>query len=52
MLFWTPDEFRKFISVVANPELKAYYMTLYYTGMRKVKRKLLHGKIEILRIIR
>ena len=35
MLFWTPDEFRKFISVVANPELKAYYMTLYYTGMRK-----------------
>lgn len=35
MLFWTRDEFQKFIEAVKDkPQSYAAYMTLYYTGMR------------------
>jgi integrase len=35
MLFWTKEEFDKFISVVDNPTHKAIFMFLFYTGRRK-----------------
>ncbi len=35
MLFWTKDEFERFIEAVKDkPQSYAAYMTLYYTGMR------------------
>ena len=36
MLFWTKDEFARFIEAVRDkPAAYAIYMTLYYTGMRE-----------------
>lgn len=35
MLFWTLEEFSRFIACVKQEELYAYFNTLYYTGMRK-----------------
>ncbi|MCM1042722.1 MAG: site-specific integrase, partial [Corallococcus sp.] len=35
MLFWTAEEFTKFIAVVDDQVLHSYYYTLYYTGCRK-----------------
>jgi len=36
MLFWTKDEFAKFIEVIKDkPAAYTMYMTLYYTGMRE-----------------
>lgn len=35
MLFWTPDEFSKFIQCVEPEDFKPYFYALYYTGARK-----------------
>lgn len=35
MLFWTREEFDKFISVVNNPIYHAFFSTLFFTGRRK-----------------
>lgn len=35
MLFWTREEFEKFIAVVDNPTHKAIFMFLFFTGRRK-----------------
>ena len=35
MLFWTREEFDKFISVVDNPTFSTLFSTLYFTGRRK-----------------
>lgn len=35
MLFWTPDEFNKFIQCVEPEDFKPYFYALYYTGARK-----------------
>lgn len=31
---WSPEEFSKFISFVDNPVYKAFFITLFYTGLR------------------
>lgn len=33
--YWTLEEFKKFISVVDDQQYYAFFMTLYYSGMRK-----------------
>lgn len=35
MLYWTPDDFRKFIQCVDKPILKTFFKTLYWTGIRR-----------------
>lgn len=35
MEFWTLEEFKKFISVVDDLMYRAFFMTLYFSGMRK-----------------
>ena len=35
MLFWTPEEFKQFISVVDRPDYKALYTFLYLSGCRR-----------------
>lgn len=34
LLFWTYDEFKKFIKVVDDPIYNCFFNSLYYTGMR------------------
>ena len=35
MLLWEPEEFETFIKYVKNPEIKRFYIFLYYMGTRK-----------------
>jgi len=35
MLFWTPDEFKRFIKCVDKPILKTFFKTLYWSGIRR-----------------
>lgn len=35
MLYWTPDEFKRFIKCVDKPILKTFFKTLYWTGIRR-----------------
>lgn len=35
MLFWTLEEFSRFIACIKEDKFYAYFNTLYYTGMRK-----------------
>jgi len=44
MLFWTYDEFKKFIRVVDEPVYRRFYKFLYYTGCRKSEAKALIWK--------
>lgn len=43
MLFWTQEQFNRFIAVVDNPTYRAMYCVMFYTGRRKGEVIALHG---------